>query len=227
GDSFSSNRWLGENGAPGPIWYSGVPAVVGDGQTYLNGVPVNGKATPRPRTLSVMSLVLTGNNSADQFGRDVNGNFPWWGDLAELAIYDRRLSDVERKAVEDYFRIKYWNVTATPGVDSVSLAWTTRPSAARYDVERSTTSGTGYANVATGLLGTAYTDTSVASQTTYFYRIVAVDSSGNRLPSREVVSSSVYVGSGSGLTGAYYNNADLAGSPALVQVDPVVDFNFA
>jgi hypothetical protein len=173
-----------------------------------------------------VSLVTTGNNSADQFGREGNGNYPWWGDLAELAIYDRPLSASERVAVENYFRIKYWTLTATAGPGNVALTWAPRPNAARYDVERSATAGSGYATIATGLLGTTYTDTAVASLTTYYYRVVAVDASGNRFPSREASGTPLFVGTGTGLTGTYYNTINLTGSPVMTRIDPVIDFGF-
>jgi fibronectin type 3 domain-containing protein len=45
-----------------------------------------------------------------------------------------------------------------------------------YNVYRSTTSGTGYTKVnSTPVNGTSYTDTSVASGTTYYYVVTAVD----------------------------------------------------
>jgi hypothetical protein len=98
----------GGYGAPGPIWRPDCcvsPSIV-NGQTWLNGAPVNGRTTLRPRTMSVISLVTTGNVSASNFGfpRDIS---PFWGDLAELIIYDRPLSSGERKALDDYLLAKY------------------------------------------------------------------------------------------------------------------------
>jgi hypothetical protein len=169
--------------------------------------------------------VTTGPVNASNFGQDRTSDH-WWGDLAELAIYDRPLPDSERIAVENYFRMKYWTVTAQAGAGSVSLTWTAFPNTARYEVERSTTSGSGYATIATGLLGTAYADTTVASLTTYYYRVIAVDTSGSRVPSREVSGTALFIGTGTGLTGTYHNSVDLSDPPVLVRVDPVVDFNF-
>jgi hypothetical protein len=174
--------------------------------------------------MSVISLVTTGDTAANNFGW-MDGHY-WWGDLAELIIYDRALGSDEREQVEDYLRIKYWDVTALPGDHQVTLGWTTHPGAVSYDIERSTTSGSTYSVVAAGLTGTTFTNVALDSQTTYYYRVVAVDSSGHRYPSQEVVGTPLRLGSGTGLTGSYFNTVDLSGPVTLQRVDPTVDFNW-
>src|SRR6185436_10128586 len=94
-------------GYPRTMWYTGASANVRNGQTWVNGMPVDGTVTNRPRTMSVVSLVTTGPVSADRFGSGNTVNRGWFGDLAELVIYDRELSMTERKAVEDYLSNKY------------------------------------------------------------------------------------------------------------------------
>jgi hypothetical protein len=104
----SLRHFEGSLGAPGPIWRSDTcctSSFVQKGQTWLNGVPVDGRTTPRPRILSVISLVTTGPVTADRFGTSVVA--PWWGDLAELLIYDQALDPVDRRRVEDYLLSKY------------------------------------------------------------------------------------------------------------------------
>ncbi len=221
--------FLGGTGAPGAIWYAGGdanPAVL-NGQTFLNGVPIDGRATSRPRTTSVISLVTTGNTTASTFAQDRTYSMrQWWGDLAELIIYDRPLITDERKQVEDYLRIKYWDVSATSGDHQVSLSWMTRPGAVAYDLERSTTSGSGHSVIMTGLTGTSYTNVGLDAETTYFYRVVAVDSAGNRFPSREVIGTPLRVGTGTGLAGDYFNAVNLSGTVVMSRIDPTVNFNF-
>jgi hypothetical protein len=208
------------------IWYTGASSHVVNGQTWLNGAQIDGTTTRRPRTMSVLSVVTTGAVNADRFGSGNGTGRWWWGDLAELVIYDRPLSAAERKSVEDYLRTKYWDVTVTPGIGQVSLSWVPRPGAVKYDVERSTTSGSGYSVVGSGLNGTTFTDLAVDVQTTYFYRVVAIDESGNRFPSHEVVGTPVRIGTGTGLSGDYFGNTTLSGAPAMSRIDPVVDFNW-
>jgi hypothetical protein len=132
-DCCSTNDFHG--GYPRWIWYSsGTPNVV-NGQTWLNGTPIDGTTTARPRTMSVLSLVTAGNVRADQFGSGNGAGRFWIGDLAELVIYDRELSMTERKGVEDYLQNKYRigvPVTAPsispdggPFVDSVTVTLAT------------------------------------------------------------------------------------------------------
>jgi hypothetical protein len=80
--------------------------------------------------------------------------------------------------------------------------------------------------VATGLTGLSFTNTGLDDQTTYYYRVVAVGATGNRMPSRELVGTPLRFGNGTGLTGAYYNNTTHSGAPVLTRTDPVVNFNF-
>jgi len=63
----------------------------------------------------------------------------------------------------------------------VLLTWTPSTTAVSgYNVYRSTVSGSGYAKINAGLVGsTSYTDTNVQSGTTYYYVTTSVDSSGN------------------------------------------------
>ncbi|MFO8007047.1 MAG: sugar-binding protein, partial [Candidatus Brocadiia bacterium] len=73
------------------------------------------------------------------------------------------------------------NLSATAGDGSVSLDWddNTEGDLASYSVYRSTTSGSGYSSVATGVSSSAYTDSGVTNGTTYYYVVTATDTSGN------------------------------------------------
>ena len=63
-----------------------VSSSIRDGVTRINGAVINGTATDRPKTMSVISLITTGNVAADAFSRDRSYGRSWWGDLAELII---------------------------------------------------------------------------------------------------------------------------------------------
>jgi fibronectin type 3 domain-containing protein len=76
-------------------------------------------------------------------------------------------------------------VAATGGNVQVSLTWSASSGASNYHVKRATTSGGPYTQV--GAPGSAaYTDTSVANGTTYYYVVSALDSAGESANSAQV-----------------------------------------
>jgi hypothetical protein len=102
-----TTNFAGGTGAPGTIWSTSASTSVTGGQTFVNGVAVNGLTTPRPQQMSVISLVTTGNVVSDAFGTYRGaGNF-WWGDLGEMVVYDRALNATERQQIETYLKAKY------------------------------------------------------------------------------------------------------------------------
>jgi hypothetical protein len=70
-------------------------------------------------------------------------------------------------------------LTATISNNNVVLTWTAGSGATSYDVYRAAESGYEGTNpTVTGITGTAYTNTSLNSGTTYYYQVVAVNGSG-------------------------------------------------
>jgi subtilisin family serine protease len=79
------------------------------------------------------------------------------------------------------------NLQATAGNGQVVLSWAASTGATGYNVKRSTTSGSGYASVASGAVsGTRFTDGSVANGTTYYYVVTAVNDGGESAGSSQV-----------------------------------------
>jgi hypothetical protein len=73
------------------------------------------------------------------------------------------------------------SLTATGGVGQVTLSWTAGSGATGYKLYRSTASGFENSNAApvvVGITGTSYTNTGLNSGTTYYYEVVATNSSG-------------------------------------------------
>jgi hypothetical protein len=117
-----SSKYDFHSGGTSKIWDSGyASASIRSGETRVNGAVVNGTTTDRPTTWSVISLTTTGDVAADAFSRE-RGTVgrSWWGDLAELVIYDRPLSDVERASVEGYLAAKYALYVPTVAAPSVT-----------------------------------------------------------------------------------------------------------
>ncbi|HUM06680.1 MAG TPA: glycoside hydrolase family 44 protein [Terriglobales bacterium] len=76
-------------------------------------------------------------------------------------------------------------VTATPGDKQVSLSWNASSGATSYHVERATTSGGPYSQIAAPTT-TSYTDTGLTNGTTYYYVITALNAGGESGNSSEV-----------------------------------------
>jgi fibronectin type 3 domain-containing protein len=85
------------------------------------------------------------------------------------------------------------NVAAQPANNAVALSWTASPVATNYNVKRSTTSGSGYATIASPA-GTAFTDTTAVNGTTYYYVVSAVDGGGESANSSPQVSTTPQAG---------------------------------
>jgi len=122
------------SGSARQIWGSNTDAAVLTGQTRVNGVLVDGTTTNRPTTLSVVSLVTASSVSADAFSRDRTYGRSWWGDLAELIVFDRALTNVERKAVEDGLALKYGLYVPTVGTPVITPNGSTSPVPVRVTI---------------------------------------------------------------------------------------------
>jgi beta-glucanase (GH16 family) len=77
-------------------------------------------------------------------------------------------------------------VTATGEVGQVVLTWSPVSGVTGYDIGRSTTEGGPYTNVASGVIGTAYTDANVTNGTTYYYVVSSLNGNCTGANSSEV-----------------------------------------
>jgi len=91
------------------IWDGGYTSVaVLSGTTRLNGSAINGTLVDRPQQAAILSVVTSTNTAADMLGHDRIYDYQsWWGDVAELIIYDRPLTSSERTSVEQYLASRY------------------------------------------------------------------------------------------------------------------------
>jgi hypothetical protein len=96
-------------GGEDSLWATNVHGNIRNGQTRLNSMLlVDPSSTPRPQQVSMLSLITTGSvyaNRFSQYGGVVGTS--WNGDLLELIIYDRALTDTQRQDVENYLNERY------------------------------------------------------------------------------------------------------------------------
>lgn len=69
-------------------------------------------------------------------------------------------------------------LAATPFNSEVDLSWSASAGATSYNVLRSTTNGSGYSTIATGVTTPSYVDTGLTNGTTYYYVVTAVNGAG-------------------------------------------------
>ena len=90
--------WNGQYAAP----------QVFNGTTRLNGAAVNGANTLLNDGFNLVSLRTTGNVQASHLTMELNiYGRTWWGEMAELLIYNEPLSDEQIVEVENYLRGRY------------------------------------------------------------------------------------------------------------------------
>ena len=78
------------------------------------------------------------------------------------------------------------NIAAANSDTQVTLTWSAAPTASGYNIKRSSTSGSGYTQLAT-VAGTTFTDTGLVNNVDYFYVITATNVIGESTNSLEVV----------------------------------------
>ena len=124
--------------------------VVYNGQTKVDGIGVNGLTATIPTDYAVVSQVNLGTVPVNQIGRDRGwASRVWYGEIAELLLFDRLLSAEEENDVGWYLSQKYGLSTAyefgglrlvspTDGglgiALPVGLSWTAYPGADSYRV---------------------------------------------------------------------------------------------
>jgi len=96
---------------------------VQEGRLRINGI-MGGSNTKYPTTLSVVSLRTTGNVSASRLGKDrgFDGKYSWDGDIGELLVYAKPLSDADVEKVENYL-VGKWRIEGKATTLGAPLAY--------------------------------------------------------------------------------------------------------
>jgi fibronectin type 3 domain-containing protein len=136
---------------------------------------------------------------ANYIGRSYwSGDGYFAGDIAEIIVYNRKLSATEQTAINTYLSEKYGlgapppalnapsGLSAVTGDAQISLSWTTVSGATGYRLYRRTTSSGPYTQIHEGS-ATVYTDTAVVNWTTYRYVATAYNANQESPNSPEVV----------------------------------------
>lgn len=102
-----NSPWIG--GYNGEILGNLAAAGIRNGDHYLNGSSSNFTSINKQTSLSVHAIVTTGTGyDVDQIIRDrTYDDRCWFGELAEIVLYDRVLSPIEVKKMNDYFLNKW------------------------------------------------------------------------------------------------------------------------
>ena len=200
---YTNSSW-GEFG-----WFN-TPSGLAAGETSLVAVQQNG-GNPDSSAFAELS-----KNGVAQFGQNVFvppvatravnyiGKSYWnegmfQGDIAEIILYNRKLTTQENADVQSYIANKYGlsmggstptlaapaGLGATAGSGSVALNWGAVSGATGYRVLRSTTSGGPYTQVASPS-STSYSDTGLTNGTTYYYVVRAFNASLESVNSQQV-----------------------------------------
>jgi hypothetical protein len=169
-----------------------------DYTAFTNGVSLGTLTVANTATASGGSYKFWGGND-HRIGNDsANEGLNFRGDVAEIIIYNRILTDTERNQVGAYLEERYGisgnyylppsaapsGLTATAASSSrITLSWVDNTSnETGFKVERATDSGF-TANLTlvttTAANATNYTDTGLSANTTYYYRVRATNPAGD------------------------------------------------
>ncbi|MDE1925409.1 MAG: peptidoglycan-binding protein, partial [Patescibacteria group bacterium] len=90
-------------------------------------------------------------------------------------------------------------LTATAASASeIDLSWTASPTATSYTIYRSSTNSNFTTSIATGVTGTAYSDTGLSAGTAYYYEVAGVNANGEGLNSSSATAATSAASSGGG-----------------------------
>ena len=153
-------------------------------QVFYNGQLASGGAAPASLNMAPPRSFLVGNW--------IGGGRCYNGDIAELLIFNRALTDAETQTVEIYLNDKYAVVTPPPtptslGATAISasqanLFWSAAPAATGYSVERKDAAAPDSAYTAVGSIAggevQAYIDSALNPGAGYTYRLRAYNLAG-------------------------------------------------
>ncbi len=176
---------------PAPSPPTGLTATAGDRQASLDwndnsegdlaGYNVYRSLTSGSGYSKINSSLVSASNYTDT---DLNGGTTYYYVVTavDLASHESAYSAQDDATPYDLAPAAPTGLNTTPGNNEIALDWNdnSETDLDGYNVYRSTTSGTGYSKVNTGLVLTSnYTDTGLSANATYYYVVTAVDLASN------------------------------------------------
>ncbi len=189
------------------------------------------------------NLIVDGSNVASNIRFPSTGSLSSWDYATIYPVVPAGESIVRLEAISDeglpnidsleMFGATAWEWTpgtvpfvpvglsATPAsTTQVNLDWANTPGADTYTVKRATASGGPYSLVASGVVGSAFSDSGLSELTTYFYVVSAVNTTGESGDSAEVTATTQTLNPPSAPTGLVavatsYNRIDLSWGSVL------------
>lgn len=94
----------------GKIWHGGYAATgIKNGSTWLNGSIIDGTQTELPEGYNQVALITSEAVTANRLSDDRHiADRTWFGDIAEVIIYNRGLTETERLTVENHLNQKWF-----------------------------------------------------------------------------------------------------------------------
>jgi len=164
----------------------------------------------------------SGNDSSPvTFGYDAMPLHSFWnGRMDDIRLYNRALADPEIAALATGSQgpPAPSNLTATPGSNTVALAWTAS-GATGFNVKRATVSGGPYTTISPNHPTANYTDNSAVDGTTYYYVVSAI--SYGESPNSNEVSATPLPVTATPNTGLFTSEA-LASTPFTIKFNAPV-----
>ena len=183
------NNGGGGGGGSAPASPSGLTATPGDAQVALAWTSVSGATSYHVKrsTTSGSGYSQVGAPSTASFNdTGLTNGTTYYYVVSAVNTYGESANSAEKSALPALpVPSAPAGVTATPADTQVNLSWTASAGATSYHVKRSTTSGTGYAQVGAPA-GTSFNDTGLTNGTPYFYVITALNAAGESSNSSQV-----------------------------------------
>ncbi len=148
-------HWHGDSGAP--IFNTSYSSpFINNGSAFQNGTLATPASLLKSASHKIYTFKTTGNTNAQYITNDRNSaTRVWKGDYAEIIIFDRVISEAERKGVEKYLADKYAIAVSHSGAENIDIA-------GQWHMDNNWNDSSGNANNGTAYNGATFSSNSKA-----------------------------------------------------------------